>query len=93
MSTVSLNAMQEELCTQTRWDLSDLSAVFINCTLKRPPERSHTQGLIDISASPGRRRWMARARQPAGGMGCRLPFRLRQSRAPLIVSDSWKTRK
>ena len=28
----------------------DLSALFINCTLKRSPERSHTQGLVDISA-------------------------------------------
>ncbi|HSJ71945.1 MAG TPA: hypothetical protein VLA29_09915 [Acidimicrobiia bacterium] len=30
-------------------DYSDLSAVFINCTLKRSPELSHTGGLIDIS--------------------------------------------
>jgi multimeric flavodoxin WrbA len=28
----------------------DLRALFINCTLKRSPERSHTQGLIDASA-------------------------------------------
>ncbi|WP_370409568.1 flavodoxin family protein [Streptomyces fradiae] len=27
----------------------DLRALVINCTLKRSPERSHTQGLIDIS--------------------------------------------
>lgn len=27
----------------------DLRALFVNCTLKRSPERSHTQGLIDIS--------------------------------------------
>ena len=27
----------------------DLSALFVNCTLKRSPERSHTQGLIDLS--------------------------------------------
>ncbi len=32
-------------------DFSDLSAVFINCTLKRSPEVSHTQGLIDISTA------------------------------------------
>jgi multimeric flavodoxin WrbA len=31
-------------------DLSDLSALFFNCTLKKSPERSHTQGLVDISA-------------------------------------------
>jgi multimeric flavodoxin WrbA len=30
-------------------DYSDLRALFINCTLKRSPEMSHTQGLIDIS--------------------------------------------
>ncbi|WP_433657008.1 flavodoxin family protein [Nocardia sp. CA-128927] len=29
----------------------DLRAVFINCTLKRSPEVSNTQGLIDISAA------------------------------------------
>ena len=27
-------------------DLSDLRAVFLNCTLKRSPERSHTEGLV-----------------------------------------------
>ena len=26
-----------------------LNALVINCTLKRSPERSHTQGLIDVS--------------------------------------------
>src|SRR5690606_37866390 len=30
-------------------DYSDLRALFINCTLKRSPELSHTQGLIDRS--------------------------------------------
>ena len=29
----------------------DLRALFLNCTLKRSPELSHTQGLIDISAA------------------------------------------
>lgn len=29
----------------------DLRAVFINCTLKKSPEPSHTQGLIDTSAA------------------------------------------
>src|SRR5256885_9693019 len=28
----------------------DLRALFINCTLKRSPEKSHTQGLVDASA-------------------------------------------
>jgi multimeric flavodoxin WrbA len=30
-------------------DYSDLSAVFVNCTLKRSPEVSNTQGLLDAS--------------------------------------------
>ncbi|MDP9403242.1 MAG: flavodoxin family protein [Actinomycetota bacterium] len=30
-------------------DYDDLRAIFINCTLKRSPERSHTQGLADRS--------------------------------------------
>ena len=28
----------------------DLRALFINCTLKRSPDPSHTQGLVDISS-------------------------------------------
>ncbi|WP_107658416.1 flavodoxin family protein [Nocardia suismassiliense] len=31
-------------------DYHDLRALFINCTLKRSPEVSNTQGLIDVSA-------------------------------------------
>jgi multimeric flavodoxin WrbA len=27
----------------------DLRALYVNCTLKRSPERSHTQGLVDVS--------------------------------------------
>lgn len=30
-------------------DFSDLRALYVNCTLKRSPEKSHTQGLIDAS--------------------------------------------
>ena len=29
----------------------DLKALFINCTLKRSPELSNTQGLVDASAN------------------------------------------
>ncbi len=32
-------------------DYSDLTALYVNCTLKPSPERSHTQGLIDLSAA------------------------------------------
>jgi len=34
---------------QTNWDYSNLKALFINCTLKKSPDPSNTQGLIDIS--------------------------------------------
>ena len=46
-----LTERQEELCATSRWDFSDLGALFLNCTLKRGPELSHTQGLIDIAAA------------------------------------------
>ncbi len=32
------------------FDFTGLRAMYINCTLKRSPELSHTQGLIDVSA-------------------------------------------
>ena len=32
------------------WDFSGLKATFVNCTLKRSPEVSNTQGLVDASA-------------------------------------------
>ena len=33
------------------WRFDGLSALYVNCTLKRSPERSHTQGLVDRSRS------------------------------------------
>lgn len=33
----------------SRWDFSGLHALFLNCTLKRSPESSHTEGLVRIS--------------------------------------------
>ena len=56
---MTLNAMQEELCRQSRWDFSDLSALFINCTLKRSPEISNTEGLASISMEIMRRQGVA----------------------------------
>lgn len=44
-----LTARQLQDCDDSSWDFSDLRALFINCTLKRSPELSHTEGLIDIS--------------------------------------------
>ena len=45
------NPIDQEHTRRTQWDFSDLRALFINCTLKRSPELSNTQGLIDISES------------------------------------------
>jgi multimeric flavodoxin WrbA len=47
----TLNDQQEALCEGHPWNFSDLKALFLNCTLKRSPEQSHTQGLIDIAAT------------------------------------------
>ena len=44
-----LDPHQLELCSTSKWDFSDISALFINCTLKKSPEMSHTRGLIDVS--------------------------------------------
>ncbi len=44
-----LNDLQERWCSESTWDFSDLKALFLNCTLKRSPELSHTDGLIRIS--------------------------------------------
>jgi multimeric flavodoxin WrbA len=52
---VQLTPMQEELCTQSTWDFSNIRAFFINTTLKKRPETSNTQGLMDISAEIMRR--------------------------------------
>jgi multimeric flavodoxin WrbA len=46
---MELNEKQQEMCETSTWDFSDLKALFLNCTLKRTPELSHTEGLIRIS--------------------------------------------
>jgi multimeric flavodoxin WrbA len=50
-----LSPEQEALCHQDQWDFGDLRALYVNCTLKRTPELSHTQGLADISMEIMRR--------------------------------------
>jgi multimeric flavodoxin WrbA len=44
-----LSERQGQLCENSSWDFSDLRAIFLNCTLKKSPELSHTHGLIEIS--------------------------------------------
>ena len=46
-----LNKLQEQWCSDSRWDFSDLSALFINCTLKKSPAPSHTDGLVDLAVA------------------------------------------
>jgi multimeric flavodoxin WrbA len=48
---MALSKQQVEMCESSKWDFSDLNALFLNCTLKRSPELSHTQGLIDIATA------------------------------------------
>jgi hypothetical protein len=36
------------------WDFSDLRALFINCTLKRSAEPSHTQGQVRMIRAAAR---------------------------------------
>jgi len=46
---MELNEKQRQLCAESRWDFSSLRALFLNCTLKRSPEQSHTEGLMRLS--------------------------------------------
>lgn len=43
---MGLNEQQAELCESRRWGFSNPRAIFLNCTLKKSPEMSHTEGLI-----------------------------------------------
>lgn len=44
-----LTQRMSSLCDDAPASYDDLSAIVLNCTLKKSPERSHTRGLIDIS--------------------------------------------
>lgn len=46
---MTLSDKQLAMCDSSKWDFSDLKALVLNCTLKRSPEMSHTQGLVDIA--------------------------------------------
>jgi hypothetical protein len=52
---VTLNEKQEALCAGNTTDFSGLSAVILNCTLKRPEEASHTDLLLSVPAEIMRR--------------------------------------
>jgi multimeric flavodoxin WrbA len=44
-----LNKQQQKWIDDNPFDFSGLKALFLNCTLKKSPELSHTAGLIDLS--------------------------------------------
>ncbi len=44
-----LTEIDEQLCATSPWDFSGLRALYVNCTLKRSPQLSNTQGLADRS--------------------------------------------
>jgi multimeric flavodoxin WrbA len=46
---MTLNEHQEDLCRRAPMDVSDLRAVFLNCTLKHPDQASHTDLLLGVS--------------------------------------------
>jgi multimeric flavodoxin WrbA len=46
---MTLSERQKAYCELSRWDFSDLSAVFLNCTLKKSPQTSNTAGLMDVA--------------------------------------------
>lgn len=43
---IQFNPLQEKWNKENPYDFSDLKALFLNCTLKKSPEVSHTEGLI-----------------------------------------------
>jgi multimeric flavodoxin WrbA len=64
---MALNAKQAALCAQNETDFSALSAVILNCTLKRPEEKSHTDLLLSVPAEIMRRAGVAvETIRPAG---------------------------
>ena len=44
-------AKLDDLAARSEWNFSDLRALFINCTLKKSPEVSNTEGLADLAIS------------------------------------------
>ena len=46
---MTLDDRQRQLCEDSPYDFSGLSALFVSCTLKPSPEPSHTEGLAHIA--------------------------------------------
>lgn len=43
-----LDETQQKLCDENQTDFSDLKALILNCTLKKSPEHSHTDALLEM---------------------------------------------
>jgi multimeric flavodoxin WrbA len=56
---MALNERQAALCASNTTDFSDLSALIVNCTLKRPEEASHTALLLSVPEEIMRRSGVA----------------------------------
>lgn len=50
---MTLNEKQAALCATNNTDFSGLSAIVLNCTLKRPDTESHTGKLLSVPAEIG----------------------------------------
>lgn len=48
---IHLNTFQQKLNQENPFDFSGLKAVFVNCTLKKSPALSHTEGLITMASN------------------------------------------
>lgn len=46
---MKLDELQSRINSTSNWDFSDLNALFLNCTLKQSPQKSHTELLVDMS--------------------------------------------
>jgi multimeric flavodoxin WrbA len=46
---MELSHRDQQMVDESQWDFSDLRALYVNCTLKKSPELSHTQVLGDKS--------------------------------------------
>jgi multimeric flavodoxin WrbA len=74
---MTLSERQRRQCEQSRWDFSDLNAVFINCTLKKSPQLSNTEALMNV----------ARAIMEANGVGVEMIRAVDHRIAPGVYPD------
>ena len=86
---MTLTSFQEELCSTSTWDFSDLKALYVNCTLKPSPGAlAHRGADADLHGDHGaqrgrgRRRPRRRSRPGAGRLAGHARARRRDGRWP-----------